>query len=77
MALYYITNNWHAQPEVIRLVANTVLVRRSFHSLLLIFLLSNTPKTVSPNTARAAVFGQVAYVLSFFALVTIFMEIYL
>jgi len=77
MALYYITNNWHAQPEVIRLVANTVLFAGLFILFSLIFLLKQYTENSFPEYRESSRLWQVAYVLSFFALVTIFMEIYL
>ncbi len=77
LALYYITSQWQTSPEAVRLVANTVLFAGLFILFSLIFFLKQYTENSFPEFREGSRLWQVAYVLSFFALVTIFLEIYL
>lgn len=77
LALYYITKQWDANPEEIRLVANTVLFVGLFILFTLIFFLKTYTEHSFPEYREGIKLWQLAYVLSFFALLTIFMEIYI
>ena len=77
LALYFITTSWQASPEEIRLVANSVLFAGLFILFALIFFLKTYTENSFPEYRDGNRLWQLAYVLSFFALLTIFMEIYL
>jgi len=77
LALYYITSVWQAGPEEVRLVANTVLFAGLFILFSLIFSLKTYSENSFPEYREGSRLWQLAYLLSFFALLTVFMEIYL
>ncbi len=77
IALYYITSLWNTSPEEVRIVANTVLFAGLLILFLLIFSLKQHTENSFPEYREGSRLWQIAYILSFFALVTILMEIYL
>lgn len=77
LAIYYITSQWPANVEEVRLVANTVLFAGLFILFALIFSLKQHTENSFPEYREGSRLWQVAYILSFFALVTILMEIYI
>jgi GTP pyrophosphokinase len=77
LALYYVTNQWQVRQEMIRLASNTILFAGLILLFSLIFFLKKYTENSFPEYREGTRLWQVAYILSFFALVTIFMEIYL
>lgn len=77
LLLYYVTNDWNAGDEQVRIATNTILYAGLFVLFGLIFLLKQYTEKSFPELRETNRLWQVAYVLCFFALVTIFLEIYL
>ena len=76
-ALYLITTTWQASDVDVRFVANLVLFAGLFILFSLIFFLQQFTNRSFPEFRENNRLWFVAYVLSFFALITIFLEIYL
>ncbi len=77
LLLHYVTTEWDADDNQVRIVTNTILYAGLFMLFSLIFLIKQYTEKSFPEIRETNRLWQVTYLLCFFALMTVCLEIYL